>query len=301
MDCFLGIDIGGTNVKFGLVNDNGELLEKTKVKTSQMKEGGFMRNFIVKLRQQLETFPKIKKVGIGIPGTINKERTATFELTNLSELNNLSIIEQLNVAFPTITFYMENDANVAAIGEYYFGAKKLPKDYIFITLGTGIGGAAVINRRIFKGGNGNSMEIGHIIAGNGKTVEQNIGKAGIIAATEKALKNYKGDSILSSYKKLDAKKIVEAAQQGDTLALDIFKMVGTGLGECLVSNIRVLDIQTIVIGGGLAKAFPYIKKAMYIKIEEFLTPYYLKELDIRLATLANDAGIIGAASLCLDD
>ncbi|MEM1137368.1 MAG: ROK family protein [Bacteroidota bacterium] len=299
MENFLGVDIGGTNVKFGLVSSEGELLYKEKFRTKGVAENNdFAGNFSTLLEKQLDNNPNVKKVGIGVPGTVSKDRLTTLELPNIPSLNNVPFITILRKRFPNIIFHVENDANAAALGEYYFSKDKMPDDFIFITLGTGVGGGAIIDGKIFKGGDGNGMEIGHILASNGKTIEDNIGKKGILGMALTTIEGYKGKSVLSKMGVLDPKKVVKAAHQRDKLALEIFSEVGKYLGEAIVSGVRLLDVKTIMIGGGVSETFEYVQKSMHITIKKYLTPYYINPMKIKLATLGNNAGIIGAASLC---
>ncbi len=298
MEQFIGIDVGGTNVKFGLVNSDGELLYKEKFKTKKVSEGNFVENFSDILKDQLKRNPSVSKVGIGVPGTVSKDRLTTLELPNIPALEKVPFIRLLKERFSDVVFHVENDANAAALGEYYFSKGAMPDNFIFITLGTGVGGAAVIDGQIFKGGDGNGMEIGHIMSSNGKTIEDNIGKKGILGMALTTLEGYEGKSVLSEMNKLDPKKVVKAAHKSDYLALEIFKDVGRYLGEAIVSAVRLLDVKTIMIGGGVSETFEYVKESMNETIRKYLTPYYINKLDIRLATLGNNAGIIGAASLC---
>ena len=194
---------------------------------------------------------------------------------------------------------MENDANAAALGEYYFSGRSMPSSFIFITLGTGIGGAAIIRKKLFIGGRGNSMEIGHIMFGSEGSLENRIGKEGLVQMTRELLKTSKINSLLTDNPDLDADAIEDAARQGDVLAQQVFARVGTILGEGLVSVIRLLDINNIVVGGGVSKVFEHVRPNMEAVLYKFLTPYYTDKMNIQLAVLGNNAGIIGAASLCV--
>lgn len=303
MEKFLGIDFGGTNIKFGLVGEDGRLTKKHKFKTPQLGEGdAFLGNFIDLLGSQLKENKKAKKVGIGIPGTLSKDRRKILETPNVPQLNNLSLMDSLNEAFPDIIFHLENDANAAALGELYFSPEHLPDNFIFITLGTGIGGAAIIERQIFKGGDGNSMEIGHIVSSFGNTLEQKIGKKGLVNLTFQELGKFSGESVLTQKFPLTSKNLEKGAQKKDELAMKVFSEVGTILGEGLVTTIRLLDIKTVVLGGGVAEDnYEFLADNMNLALNKFLTPYYLKDLQIKKASLGNDAGIIGAASLCFID
>ncbi len=303
MERFLGIDVGGTNVKFGVVKTDGELISKVKYPTADLRRNRqFVQHFLEAIDEQLSEHKEINKVGIGVPGTLSHDRTITLEMANLSDLNGVHLYDKLHAAFPHIQFHLENDANAAALGEYYFGSNPLPETYLFITLGTGVGSAAIIDKKIFKGGNGNAMEAGHIIAADGRTVEDNIGKKGIVEMAKQAIESY-GDatSMALLADELDAKKVVKAAKKGDQAAQEVFQKVGFVLGECLVSLVRILDAKTILIGGGVAQTFPLIEESIYQALRKHLTPYYLQDMQIQPATLGNEAGIIGAASLCFID
>ena len=299
MQKFIGVDIGGTNVKFGLVDEKGTLLDKVKYPTKDlMVTGDFMKAFCKIMKNHLNENPEVERVGIGVPGTISKDGKGLKELANIPILNNTKVIDILEKAFPSKHFYLDNDANAAALGEYYFTEAIIPESYIFITLGTGVGGGCILNKQIFKGGNGNAMEIGHILTHSGNTVEHHIGKKGLVAFTLKELSKGK-KSKLNPKEEIDAKEIVKAAKKGDKIAQKTLDMMGRVLGECIVSTVRTLDIHTILIGGGVAKAYDMFKAPMYEVINDYLTPYYLEDLDIHLASLGNDAGMLGAASLCM--
>jgi len=295
----LGIDVGGTNVKISPVNQDGEVLSKEKFPTKPLYEDGkFLYNFTSIIKDQLIKYPLIKKIGIGVPGTITKDRMGIISLPNIQGMDNIQIIPELKSTFPDHDFFLENDAAAATLGEYKFSKEKMPDDVIFITLGTGVGGGAVLDGKIFTGGDGNAMEVGHVVASNGKTIEHNIGKRGIINIAADILKNSKEDSLMRSLKVLDIKDINKCAKKGDKLAREVFVTVGTYLGECIVSCVRVLDIKFILIGGGISKNIKYIEKSMWAEIHKFLPASYTDNMKIKAASMGNDAGIMGAASLC---
>lgn len=298
---FLGIDIGGTNIKIGVVDSGGKILYKKKYSVEELrKKEGFIEGFLYILAGELNQHSEIKRVGIGVPGLLSKDRRVTIEMPNLFELNGLNFLEILRKNFPGINFHIENDANTAALGEYHFSELHLPDDFIFVTLGTGVGGGVIMDGKIFKGGGGNGMEIGHMVARNGKTVEKNIGKKGMVGMAHYYIQQGR-DTLLKDENEIDSKKIIKAARQGDEMALQIFKDAGVILGEALVSLIRVLDIKKILIGGGVAKTFEFFYDDIEKTLQKHLTEYYLKEIEISKAILGNNAGIIGAASLCFLD
>lgn len=298
---YLGIDIGGTNVKMGIVDvKDGRISNFYSHETASWRESGrFIERLGDAIALELKEFPAVKKVGIGVPGLITRDRSTLIEITAIPEINGIKIVPELKQRFPEHEFYLENDANAAALGEYYFGEEDVPEDYIFITLGTGIGGAAIIDKKVFKGGGGNAMEPGHIPSRNGRVLERNIGKKELLELAEEMRRNYQGNTILSMGN-ISTTGLVAAAGEGDELALEVFKEVGYMLGDGLVAMIRILDITTILIGGGLSASFDYIMPSVHERLHNWLTPYYIKTLTVKKATLANDAGLLGAASLCFD-
>jgi glucokinase len=233
-----------------------------------------------------------------VPGTISRDARSTLELPNLGDLGNANLLERLESNHPGKHFHLDNDAHVAALGEYYFGKEKVPENYVFITLGTGVGGAAIIDHHIFRGGDGNPMEIGHIMSQDGKTLETIIGKAGLKDMLNDMLKKDSSKILGNKVEDWDTKLVLSAAKEDDKVALKVFKRIGVLLGEALVSTIRLLDIKTIIVGGGISQSYSYVIGPMEKVLMKNLTPYYTRSLEIKKATLANEAGIVGAASLC---
>jgi glucokinase len=299
MEYFFGIDIGGTNVKIGLVDSEKGLLDKIKYPSGDVSEKGkFIENFSSILGKEFEKHPEVKKVGIGVPGTLSKDGRSTLEIPNLEAFSHTAVLDTLEKDHPGKEFILENDAHAAALGEYYFGEEKLPENYIFITLGTGVGGAAIINKKVFKGGDGNPMEIGHILSQNGKELEAIIGKNGLLNLFNTIVKSSKSGSSLKKMEEWNTKTLVKAAQNKDKAAIKTFKKVGSLLGQALVTTIRILDIKTVIVGGGLSASYDIVYKPMVKVMNKKLTPYYTKDLMVMKANLGNNAGILGAASLC---
>jgi glucokinase len=296
---FFGIDIGGSNIKIGLVDSESGLIEKVKYPTRELKEkNDFVQGFSDILKKEFENHPEVEEIGIGVPGTVSRDARSTLELPNLGELGNANLLERLESNHPGKHFHLDNDAHVAALGEYYFGEEKVPENYVFITLGTGVGAAAIIDHHVFRGGDGNPMEIGHIMSQGGKTLETIIGKVGLQKMLNDMLKKNKSKILEKKVETWNTKLVLSAAQEGDKVALKIFKRVGVLLGEALVSTIRLLDIKTIIVGGGISQSYNYVIGPMEKVLMKNLTPYYTSKLEIKKATLANEAGIVGAASLC---
>ncbi len=302
MEQYLGIDVGGTNVKMGIVDaTNGRISNFYSHDTASWRNSGhFIERLGDAISLQLVEYPEVKRVGIGVPGLITRDRSTLIEITAIPEIDGMKIVPDLKTRFPNHDFFLENDANAAALGEYYFGEDKLPEDYIFVTLGTGIGGAAIIDKKVFKGGGGNAMEPGHVPSKYGKVLERNIGKKELLELAVKMRAGYTGATQVPADGTISTTGLVAAASNGDELAKQIFSEMGYMLAEGLVSMIRILDITTILIGGGISASFEYIMPAITERFNYWLTPYYLKTINIKRATLANDAGLLGAASLCFE-
>lgn len=301
MERFIGVDIGGTNTKIGIVTREGELIEKIKHPTAELAKGvGYVQNFSVVLKEVLDANPDIKKVGIGIPGLISKDRRSLMKLANIPSLSGVQLLNELESLLPGYQFALENDANAACLGEFYFSEHDLPNTFLMVTLGTGIGGAAVIDGQLFIGGNGNGVEVGHMLADEDSIYEDYISKRAMVAYVLKKLSKDKyKDSVLAAIpeEELTAKDIEEALKVKDKLAKKVFTHFGKWLGRNLVSAMRVLDINTILLGGGVSKTFKYMEGPMMEEINKYLGPYYTENLIIQKASLKNEAGIIGAASL----
>lgn len=280
---YLGIDIGGSNIKIGVVDDSGTISDLQKYHTKVIHGDDIEAGLIKLINTYLDKYPSIKKIGIGIPGLINKTRDRIIEVTAIPELNGIHLKQNIENRLPGITVCLENDAGAAALGELYFS--KTPDTFLLITLGTGVGGAAIIDKKLFSGGDGNSLEIGHILSRNNKRLEQNVGKRAILDLAES--KN------IQTNEKLTIPQLVELANNKNPQAIDTFIEVGEILGEGLIAGIRILDIKHIIIGGGICAAFNIINVGIEKSLSKYLTPYYLKDLKIVKATLSNEAGLCG--------
>jgi glucokinase len=295
----LGIDIGGTGVKFGLVSPSGEITEHKKLDTKVMVKDGFAESLKKEIRSYLTAHPDLKGVGIGWPGLLSVDRKKVIFLPNIPDVKDLAIVNILKEEFSDLTIKIENDAKCATMGEYYFGANKGTDNFMLVALGTGVGSGVIINQQLFLGARGNGMEIGHMLGRDGKTLEQQIGLGSIIEYAKGILKDAKDTTLNKDQVGMHA--LCDAAAKGDQYAKKVFSYVGSHLGENMVSVIRVLDLDNILIGGGISAAFDFILPSMESVILKNLPPYYTNSLKIKKASLSNDAGLLGAAGLILHE
>ncbi|QEC53127.1 glucokinase [Anseongella ginsenosidimutans] len=294
----LAIDIGGTSSKFGLVSPGKpEITEYRKLDTPKAVESRGLAGLLeAEIGSYLQRFPDIDGIGMGLPGLLSKDRREILELPNIPQAGRLPILDRLEEKFPGIPLKIENDAKCATLGEFRFGKQENLNNFLLVTLGTGIGSGVIIDGRLFKGACGNGLELGHILVGGERTLEEQIGLPGFLAYAGEQVQAQGGKTVLQQ-DNLSGKAIFDAATQQDTLALSLFAHLGKLLGEGLVAAVRLLDVTNLLIGGGVSGAFGFIHPSLKESMESHLPPYYTSSLKIRQASLGNDAGLLGAAGL----
>ncbi|NVK48953.1 MAG: ROK family protein [Cyclobacteriaceae bacterium] len=297
---FLGVDVGGTHLKIGLVNKNGEIIDFEKEDTTPFRDHpkGFGQAFTEGLSKYFRKYPQVEKVGIGLPGLISKDRTTPLEIPAIPSLNNFNLKESLEASYPEKEFFLENDAAAAAIGEFYFGKDDPSDNFLFITLGTGIGSALVLDGTVFKGSRGNAMEMGHMLSKGNARLETLIGRKGILDILERMIAAFPDKAGRLQGATLGAHLLVETAREGNPVSLMVFEEVGEILGQAIVSTVRILDVTEVYFGGGISAGLEFMMPALERTIRQYLTNYYNKDLKLKKATLENDAGTLGAAALC---
>ena len=311
MKC-IGVDVGGTSVKIGLFEVTGELLEKWEVKTRK-EDGGshILPDVADSIREKMaakgiDLKKDLAGVGLGVPGPVLPGGYVEV-CVNLG-WHNLNPQEELSRLLDGIPVKSGNDANVAALGEMWQGGGKGYKDLVMVTLGTGVGGGVILNEKIIAGRHGLGGEIGHIHVrdegehcncGGVGCVEQICSATGI--AREARRKMAAGDkpSALRKYgESVTAKNVLDAAKDGDELALEVMDVVGRYLGLALSMVVMTVDPEIFVIGGGVSKAGQFLIDVVQKHYDHF-TPISKYKGKLGLATLGNDAGIYGAARLLL--
>lgn len=296
----IGIDIGGTNIKFGICDKNGTILFSDSIPTPQKNNSKLIINEVLQIVANLNEFAhsfniKICGVGIGSPGVIDVKRGIVLGNTpNLPKWKgvNLKKIIKDNYDFPCA---VDNDANLFLLAESHLGAAKGYKNVLGLTIGTGIGGAIIIDGKIYRGSHYSAGEIGHIpiIA---KGLRCKCGRLGCLEAYASApalVMHY--NSLLGSETNVDAKIIFKLAKENDPKAQEAVKLWCDYLAYGIASAVNLINPEIVVIGGGVAKAGEFIryriKKSLKTKV---LTEAY-EGLKIKLAKLGNDAGWLGAA------
>lgn len=294
----LGIDIGGTSIKTGLVNSEGEITEKASVEIADLRKGNFIENVIAWLKPIINK-DGIVSAGIGVPGFVSKSEDCLIEIPNLTEIEGDGFINALKHNFPGVKFYFSNDANAAAYGAYKF-CKNIKEDsFGYITLGTGMGSAIIDDGKIYTGANGNGPELGMIHLFGERTAEELVSKDGLLNLAKLQLQANTTTKTKLQLQNLNTIDLYNAALENDELALKIFDLFGADFGKAVAIFIQLFDIPTIYVGGGLSPCLRFMKKPIHNILAKRLTGYHLKPFSIDEASLGNDAGIIGAAALCI--
>ena len=238
-----------------------------------------------------------------MPGLINNEGIIKIA-PNLPGWIDINLKEILSKVFP-IPITVDNDANTAAFAELMLGAGKNEDNFIYITLGTGIGGSIIINRKIYRGQYGGAGEIGHLIIDANQrlnhekpyrtgVLEEYIGRKQITKLGQLIMNKYP-NSILHQYMKPDPYFISEAVKKGDEAAIEIFHHIGRYIGIGLASTINLLNISLVIIGGGISQAHPLLFDTALKVIRQRALPYIANLVELRKAAFTKDSGIIGAA------
>ena len=305
-----GVDVGGTTVKLGLFDIEGNLLDKWEIPTRKEDSGSHILEDVAdsikaKMAEKGIDHDEVMGAGIGTPGPVNEEGVV-FKAVNLG-WNVFNVAKTLSELLD-LPVKAGNDANVAALGEMWKGGGQGYKNLVAVTLGTGVGGGIILNGKILTGSNGSAGEIGHIHVqddepeacgcGNHGCLEMYTSATGIVRLTKRRLAQDEMPSTLREGE-ISAKSVFDAVKAGDALAIEVAKVFGEYLGKALASIAGVIDPEIFVIGGGVSKAgevlFDYICPAY-----EKNAFHACRGVKFALATLGNDAGIYGAARMMLD-
>lgn len=307
----VGVDLGGTTTKIAFLSTYGEILHKWEIPTDKSDSGKHIIVHIAKsIDAKLEQLDVKKEqligIGMGAPGPVEMRRGIIYEAINLgwSENTPLKDLIELETGLPAV---IDNDANCAALGEMWKGAGNGAKDLVCVTLGTGVGGGVITKGEIVHGIRGAGGELGHITVvpeggyscNCGKTgcLETVASATGVVRVAREKLKSSTEASVLRDLKAIGAKQVFDAARAGDSLALKIVDQLAYYLGLSLANLGNTVNPEKIVIGGGVSKAGKTLLEPVMNYFKRFAFPKVRTSTTIDIATLENDAGVIGAAWL----
>lgn len=309
----LGIDIGGTTTKFGIVNAKGEIIAQDRIPTNEHEVvEDFIEDLYNKMMPMIEKVGGTKKfIGIGVGAPNGNIYTGTIEYApNLKWKGIIPIAELMEKKFGLPT-KLTNDANAAAVGEMMYGCTKNIKHFITITLGTGVGSGIVIDGKIVVGHDGFAGELGHTIIRPGGRMHKSTGMLGSLeayasatgvreTAIELLTKHPEQESLLRNYtiNELTSETVYDCAMQGDTIANNIFEFTGQILGESLANFVMFSSPEAIVLFGGLTKAGALLLNPTRKHMEANLLPIFQNKVKLLFSELKEaDAAILGASAL----
>lgn len=313
MDYYVGIDLGGTNTKIGLLNIEGDILKSSIIKTLSSEGVDKTMKRIWSVIQELvkETdvnIENVKGIGMGIPGPVEDQSIVAF-FANFPWGTNVNVKEKLE-KITGIETKLDNDANIIALGEAKYGAAKGSKSSVTVALGTGIGGGIYVNGMLISGFKGAGGEIGHMkivkdgrVCGCGQKgcFEAYASATGLIREAVSRLtvnkQNLLYTMIEGNIAGLEAKDIFDAAKEGDAFSLDLVDYEAEYLAMGIANILNIINPEAIVLGGGVALAGDILLDPLRKKLEKYALPVTLEDLKIVQGILGNEAGIKGAVGL----
>ncbi|HEL2165831.1 TPA: ROK family glucokinase [Streptococcus suis] len=313
----IGIDLGGTSVKLAILTTEGEIQEKWSIKTNILDDGShIVPDIIDSIQHRFETHGLTKDdflgIGMGSPGVVDSEAGTVIGAYNLNWKTLQLVKEQFEAALG-LPFFIDNDANVAALGEQWVGAGNNNPNVVFMTLGTGVGGGVIAAGNLIRGVKGAGGELGHITVDFDKPFACTCGKkgcletvasaTGIVNLSRRYADQYAGDAKLKQMiddgQDVTAKDVFDLAKEGDDLALIVYRHFSEYLGVACANIAAVLNPAYIVLGGGVSAAGEFLLDGVRKVFAENSFPQIKESTQIVLATRGNDAGVLGAASLVL--
>ena len=335
-DYSVGVDMGGTNLRIAAITTEGKLLEKitlgVKVALGRDYVIGEMCDAIIRLREQYRSSGRLIGVGIGVPGIIDVEAGIMRKSANLPGWTDYPVRDEIERRIGA-KVRLDNDANVAALGEKWLGAARDADDMAMLTLGTGIGGAIILNGKIFYGMSGMAGEFGHVTiepngvpcgCGNRGCAERYASATAVVRMAREAIESGQAPELANAANSdpdFSAKSVYNLARQGNPDALKIFQRFGQVLGILLADLVNILDLDMFVIGGGVVSAWDAFAPKMFAELRERslvyaasapdepagkkegasaqIANYTHKKTIITQALLGSDAGLYGAAKISL--
>lgn len=306
---YLGIDLGGTNIAVGLVDENGKIVHQDSTPTLASRPGEEIVSDMCDLCEKVvkesgHTMDEVASIGVGSPGTVDNDNGVIAYANNI-HMENFPMREliQKRIDKPV---NLENDANAAAYGEYIANGNGV-NNYIFITLGTGVGGGIIINKKIYRGFNFAGAELGHITlmvdgeqcsCGKKGCWEAYASVTALIRQTKEAIEK-NPESLMAELSekggKVSGRTAFEAAKQGDKAAAEVVAMYEKYIAEGLVSILNIFQPEKLVIGGGISREGDYLLNPVKELVYKDDYNKHMPKTEIEIASLFNDAGIIGAA------
>lgn len=313
-DKLIGVDLGGTTIKFAILTADGDIQQKWSIRTNILEEGAHIVPDIVEsINHHLDLYQldrdRIIGIGMGTPGTVDIENGTVQGAFNLNWKDLQTVRKDIETA-TGLPLTLDNDANAAALGEQWRGAGNNDPEVSFITLGTGVGGGLINDGKLVHGTNGAAGEVGHMIVephgylctcGNYGCLEQYASATGVVHLAQDFAEAYVGNSklkaMINNGEEVTSKIVFDLAKENDYLANEVVDKVAYYLGLASANLANILNPSSIVIGGGVSAAGKFLLERVEKNFKEFAFKTTRDVTQVKLAELGNDAGVYGAASL----
>ena len=280
----IGIDLGGTHVRCGVVMENpqGSMNNLLSISTQRINPDGSVEEVLEQLYTLIQQSinPSVKAIGIGVPGLVDTEQGIVYDVVNIPSWKTVRLREFLQERFQ-LPVHINNDANCFALGEFYFGKAKGYDSMIGLTIGTGLGSGIIINKKLYAGKNGGA------------------GEFGMIDYLDKYYEYYASGQFFKNVYDTDGELVFKRAGEGDNTAIKMYEEMGAHLGNAIKTILYALDVELIILGGSVRHAYPYFSKALRHSLDSFVFQNAVKNLRIEVSELEN-GGILGAAALYYD-
>lgn len=307
-DYVIGIDLGGTKIYTAVVDLEGNIISEETVATNAAEgEQAVLNRILGTVETVLKNvdISNIKAIGIGSPGPLDVKNGIIVNSANLP-FKNFNIVQPLKEKYNLPTF-LDNDANVATLGEFMFGAGKGTENMVFVTASTGIGGGAVLNGKLYRGNTANALEIGHMTVmvngprcgcGNAGCAEA-LGSGTAIMKRGREAVSSNANTTLKNYTEVTSKEVFEEAAKGDRVSKEIIDTALSYLGIAVANIVNIFDPEKVVVGGGVTNG----GQIVFDKIQQEVDNRCLKAISencvIEKAVLGGKAGVLGAAALAI--
>jgi glucokinase len=311
----IGIDVGGTNLRGALVGTDGKIINRMKIASDADKGIDAVIDNLVRLIKGIGGGEEVSAVGFGIPGIIDFKAGIITQAPNICNVNNYPIRENLRARLgDAIPVIIENDANCAAVGEWWMGAGKDAGSLVMITLGTGVGGGIILDGKLWRGADGFGGEVGHMTiypdgprcnCGNYGCLEVYSSATGIRRMVRETLSDPDTKTALRELVRDEdpgriPEAVMKAALEGDRAALGIWEQFGTALGIGTASLVNILNVEMIVLGGGVSLAWDMFIDRAVAELKRRALRAPAERVRVMKSVLGDDEGIIGASYLALD-
>ena len=310
----VGIDIGGTNLRAALINKNGNIIKRLSIPSGADKGIDLVVENLGNLIAEIRKGEGVDGLGVGIPGIIDSAKGIVTQAPNILHVHNFPFRDVLMAKIgKDIPVFVENDANCAALGELWMGAGENVNSLVLLAIGTGLGGGIILNRKLWRGTDGMAGEVGHMTispdgakcnCGNTGCLETFASAVGIIRMVkegldqdDKSVETVLREKVRNAPKERLPEIVREAAIEGDKFALWIWEEFGKSLGIVIASLVNLLNVEMIVISGGLSDAWELFIDKLVDEAKKRGLRAPMERVQIKKSTLGGDAGLLGAAYL----